>query len=148
MIDQVTQAIHKIKDYSRLHAYTLQLWTQHERLQLENAQLRKENRYLRRRLKDAELKLLRRAAADAALMGALYFAGDATSRRAMQTLGMGEKRWTRACALLKLARIHDGRRIVASEPGEFDTALTLAEQRVRRDGMAAIQHRLPLYRQR
>jgi hypothetical protein len=148
MIDQVTRAIHKIKDYNRLADFALRLVEDNERLRLENAQLRKENRTLRRRLHDAELRLLRRATADALLMGGLYFAGQTASKRALKAMGIGHRRWARACALLKLARVHDGRRILATEPGEFDKALNLAQMRVQREGLGAMQHRLPLWLQR
>jgi hypothetical protein len=148
MIHALIDAIHRAQDYGRLADFALRLVEENERLRLENAQLRQENRHLRRRLQDVELRLLRRAHADAALMGALYFVGESTSKRAMGVAGVGPRRWARACALLKLARIHDGRRITANDPDELDTALHLAQQRVYRDGPAAISHRLPLWLQR
>lgn len=145
MIEQLAQAIHKIKDYGRLHAYTQQLWDAYEQLQLENLELRKENRYLRRKLKDAEMRLLRRAAADAVLMGGLHFAGQPASRRALKAMDVGGRRWARACALLKLARVHNGKRITAESQDEYFTAVRLAKQRVEREGMSAMRHRLPLH---
>lgn len=147
MIEALMAGIRKAKDYNQLADFALRLVEDNERLRLENAQLRRENGYLRRRLRDAELRLLRRATADALLMGGLYFAGQSTSKRALRPLGIGHRRWARACALLKLARVHDGQRITANEPGEFDKALNLAQMRVQRDGMVAMQHRLPLWLQ-
>jgi hypothetical protein len=145
MIDKVIDAIRRARDYDRLHRDTQRLWDAYEQVQRENLELRKENRVLRRKLKDAEMRLLRRAAADAVLMGGLHFAGASASRRSLKALDVGARRWARACALLKLARIHDGKRITTEGQDEFFTALHLAKKRVEREGMDAMQHRLPLH---
>lgn len=148
MIDKLMDAIRKAKNFDQLQADALRLWDAYEQLQRENAELRKENRILRRRLKDAEMRLLRRACADAVLMGGLHFVGASASRRSLKALHVGGRRWARACALLKLARVHDGRHITAAAQDEYFTALHLAKKRVERDGMDAMQHRLPLWLQR
>jgi hypothetical protein len=147
MIRQVIEAVEKIKNHDKLQGYVLRLCQENERLRLENAQLRQENRQLRRRLQDAELRLLRRAEADALLMGGLFFAGLPISRRACQDVGIGEKRWTRATALLRVARVVDGRRVRVDAPEDFERALRSARQRVEKEGMDVLRWRTPLSRQ-
>ena len=112
----------------------------------ENAKLRQENRQLRRRLRDGELPVLRSAVADALLLGALHFAGQYTSRRAVAGI-MSEHRWWQARALLLLARVHDGQRITVGTPEEFERAVDVARQRVEREGLVVLRVRLPLSRQ-
>jgi hypothetical protein len=147
MINQVIDAIHKVKDYRRLQGYVLRLCEENERLRLENAKLRNENRQLRRRLADAELRLVRRAHADALLMGGLYFAGLSISRRACQAVGIGDHRWTRARALLRVARVIDNQRVRVESPEDFERAITVAKQRVEREGLEILRYRMPLCRQ-
>jgi hypothetical protein len=125
----------------------LHLCEENERLRLENAKLRNENRQLRRRLADAELRLVRRAHADGLLMGGLYFAGLSISRRACQAVGIGDKRWTRAVALLRVGRVHDGNHITVEEPADFERALRVARQRVEAQGLDTLRYLLPLCRQ-
>jgi hypothetical protein len=146
MIDQVLALLRKGKDYETLHATLVDLLQGRDRLAYENAKLRQENRQLRRRLRDGELRLLRSAHADALLLGALYFSGQYTSRRACQAV-MSEHRWMQARALLLLARIHNGKRITAETPEEFERVVAVARKRVEREGLAVLHHRLPLSRQ-
>lgn len=87
-------------DYRRMAAALDKTLAEIDRLRLENANLRLENRQLRRLLKDHELRMLRRAERDALLIGALHFGGNPTSKRTLQTVGMGENRWCLARALL------------------------------------------------
>lgn len=148
MIDWMIEAVRKAKSFDQLQADALRLLAEYERLQMENLHLRKENRELRRRLRDGEMRLLRRAVADAMLIGALYFSKQTISRRACGLVGIGERRWVRAQALLRLARIHDGRRIRVETPGEFERALTVAQTRVEHDGLERLRERMPLSRQR
>jgi hypothetical protein len=147
MINQVIDAVRKAKDYGRLQGYVLRLCQENERLRLENAKLRQENRQLRRRLADAELRLVRRAYADALLMGGLYFAGLSISRRQCQTVGIGDRRWSRARALLRLARVITDSRIRVETPEDFERAVTVAKQRIEREGMEILRYRMPLCHQ-
>lgn len=147
MINKVIDAIHKAQDYGRLQGYVLRLCEENERLRLENAKLRQENRQLRRRLADAELRLVRRAHADALLMGGLYFAGLPISRRACKVAGIGDKRWTRARALLRVARVINDQRVRAETPEDFERAISVARQRIEREGMHVLAVRMPLCRQ-
>lgn len=116
------------------------------KLQVENAQLRRENRQLRRRLADAELRLLRQAHADAILIGGLHFAGLPTSRRACLEVGISERHWTRARALLRLARLHDGQMRV-DDPADYERSLAVAVEKVTKSGMEQLRYRMPLCRQ-
>lgn len=116
--------------------------------ELKIAELQSENRSLRRRLADAELRLLRRAEADAVLLGALHFSGCATSRRACADVGLGHRRWRRAVALLQVGRVHDGRCITTDAPEDFERSVRVAGERVRRHGAETLRHRMPLYSKR
>ena len=146
MLDQVLEWLRRGEDVQALRAELVRLLQERDRLAYENAKLRQENRQLRRRLGDRELRVLRSAVADALLLGALHFAGQYTSRRAVAGV-MSEHRWWLARALLLLARVHDGQRITAGTPEELERAVEVARQRVEREGLAVLRHRLPLSRQ-
>jgi hypothetical protein len=147
MIHKLIDALTRAKDDNRLRDAFLKLAQDNERLRLKVAQLQSENRQLRRRLHDAELRLLRRAEADALLVGALHFADLPTSRRACAEVGLGHRRWVRAQALLKLGRVVDGRRIVTDAPEDFERAVRVATEKVKKQGIEALRHRMPLSRQ-
>ena len=68
-------------DYQRMAVALDQALAEIDRLRLEVANLRSENRELRRMLQDHELRMLRRAERDALLLGALHFAGGYTWRQ-------------------------------------------------------------------
>ena len=92
-----------------------------QRLVLENAQLRKENRALRKlKVNAGQGRILNRAMADATALLAWRFAGYSISRVKARELGITEHRWEWARALLMAARIHDGADV--TEP-DFDVAL-------------------------
>jgi hypothetical protein len=93
-----------------------------ERLIVENAHLRKENRYLRKRLpeKAGDMRVLRRAYADAKTLLVWRFSGFPIGRRSSYAQGMSVRRWQWARALLRASRIHNGRDII--EP-DFDAAM-------------------------
>ena len=95
-----------------------------DRLRLENANLRTENRELRRMLQDSELRMLRRAERDALLIGALHFSGGFTSKRQVATVGMGENRWSLARVLLKFGGVlrRDGS-YKAQTPADWETGV-------------------------
>src|SRR5262245_12183071 len=83
MLDQVLEWLRRGDDIQALRAELVRLLQERDRLAYENAKLRQENRQLRRRLGDRDLRVLRSAVADALLLGALHFAGQYTSRRAV-----------------------------------------------------------------
>ncbi len=106
-----------------------------QRLMLENAQLRKENRALRKlKVNAGQGRILNRAMADATAMLAWRFAGYSISRVKARELGITEHRWEWARALMRTARIHDGADVI--EP-DFDAALrqlTAAHDRIEAQG--------------
>lgn len=92
-----------------------------QRLMMENSHLRAENRRLRKLKRNAGRgRILERAMADATAMLAWRFAGYSISRAKARDLGITERRWEWARALLLVARIHDGDDV--TEP-DFDAAL-------------------------
>ena len=92
-----------------------------QRLMMENSHLRAENRRLRKLKRNAGRgRILERAMADATAMLAWRFAGYSISRAKTRDLGITERRWEWARALLLVARIHDGNDV--TEP-DFDAAL-------------------------
>lgn len=106
-----------------------------QRLVMENAQLRKENRYLRKlKVNAGKGRILNRAMADATAMLAWRFAGYSISRTKARDLGITERRWEWARALMQAARIHDGHDV--TEP-DFDAAmhrLAAAHDRIEAQG--------------
>lgn len=104
-----------------------------ERLALKVADLQSENRQLRRRLPDVgDMKRLRQAHRDARAMLLHRFDGYSISRANCLALGIPERRWNNARALLQTARIHDGLDITETD---FDAAVGRLEQTVK--GMEA-----------
>ena len=106
-----------------------------QRLILENTQLRTENRRLRKLKRNAGRgRILERAMADATAMLAWRFAGYSISRAKARDLGITERRWEWARALLQVARVHDGDDV--TEP-DFDAAvrkLAAAHDRIEAQG--------------
>lgn len=143
MIRQLIDLFSQHNDPAKLRAIIRKQRDIIDRLRLENAQLRAENRAMRRRLGDKDLRLLRQAETDAVLLGALHFAHQPTSRRACQAVGIGALHWRRAMALLQVARVHDGRGLDVTTPEDFERALRVARERVERDGMETLGHRMP-----
>lgn len=91
------------------------------RLAQENAQLRAENRRLRKlKVNAGRGRILNRALHDATVMLTWRFAGYAISRAKCAELGVTDRRWEWARALMIAARIHDGADVTE---GDFDTAL-------------------------
>ena len=78
---------------------------QAERLIVENANLRAENRQLRRRLPEStgDMRRLRQAHRDARAMILHRFDGYSISRANCLTLGISRRRWSNARALLQVA---------------------------------------------
>lgn len=97
-----------------------------ERLTLKVADLQSENRQLRRRLPEVgDMKRLRQAYRDAKAMLLHRFDGYSISRANCLALGIPERRWNNARALLQTARIHDGLDITEND---FDAAVGRLEQ--------------------
>jgi hypothetical protein len=144
MLEKIVAGLGGKQDYARLQALCADLVTQNDALRLKVAQLQAENRQLRRRLADRELRQLRKAEADAALIGGLLFAQMPTTRAACLDYGISRRRWTWAMALLQigLVRRHDGGwRDVSMET--FESALRGAVGIVERDGLQALVDRMP-----
>lgn len=95
-----------------------------ERLTLKVADLQAENRQLRRKLPKStgDMRRLRQAHRDAQAMLVHRFSGYAISRANCLTLGIPERRWSTARALLRLATVHDGNDITIED---FDQAMAL-----------------------
>lgn len=93
-----------------------------ERLRLKVADLQAENAGLRRRLPEStgDMKRLRQAYRDAKAMLLHRFDGYSISRDNCLALGISERRWSNARALLQTARIHDGLDITETD---FDAAV-------------------------
>lgn len=97
------------------------------RLAQENAQLRAENRRLRRlKVNAGRGRILSRALHDATAMLAWRFAGYSISRGKCAELGVTERRWEWARALMMAAGIHDGGDVTEAD---FDVALRLLAAR-------------------
>ncbi len=91
------------------------------RLAQENAQLRADNRRLRKlKVNAGRGRILAKALHDATVLLTWRFAGYAISRAKCAELGVSGRRWEWARALMIAARIHDGGDV--TEP-DFDTAL-------------------------
>ncbi len=143
MLEKIVAGLGK-QDYTALHALAAELVTQNDALRLKVAQLQAENRKLRRLLANRELRQLRKAEADAALIGAFHFGQMPTTRAACLECGISRRRWTWAMALLQIAlvRRHDGGwRDVSMET--FESALRGAVGIVERDGIQALVDRMP-----
>lgn len=122
-------------DYQRMAVALDQALAEIDRLRLEVANLRSENRELRRMLQDHELRMLRRAERDALLLGALHFAGGYTSKRQVATIGVGENRWSLARVLLRFGGVlrKDGSYKVQT-PGEWEAAVAFGVRVVAAEG--------------
>jgi hypothetical protein len=128
-------------DYRRMATALDKALAEIDRLRLENANLRTENRHLRRLLADRDLRLLRRAHRDALLIGALHFAGGYTSKRQCATVGMGESRWCLARALLRRAHILKANRIVVETAQQYEDYITMAIHAIETTGDAGVLKR-------
>ncbi len=100
--------------------------------------LRHENRRLRykasadpeqRRLARAQ-RTVDRTRRDAEVLLSAHFAWQETSRRHSP---LGRRRHDAAVALLRLARLHDGRKVTASDPGRAMLRLTKAAETATQD---------------
>lgn len=108
------------------------------------ATLQAENRKLRRIAQNSrQSALLDRITIDAQQLLIWRFSGLSIARRAAEEMGMSQRRWTWARALLQHARIHDDMDVTAAD---FDGALTALESSVNylhRAGLGSLKMRLP-----
>lgn len=147
LLEQLQAMFGKCKDYDRMAAAFVDLLAERDRLRYDLAVARKENRTLRRRLRDAEMQLLRRAHADALLLGMLHFSYAGTSRAECAHAGiMSERRWNRATALARLAGLRDRKRVgwhddINAE--DFIERLDGAAERVKAHGLDVLRAQMP-----
>lgn len=115
-------------------------------LKAKIATLKGEVRKLRRIAKHSrEDVLLNRVKADALQLLVWRFSGLAVTRRACEEMGMTQRRWQWARALLEMARIHDGNDVTASD---FDGAVAAVESGVNycaNAGLESLRIRLPQF---
>lgn len=133
MIDEIVKRSSSYRDMAQaLDAALAEI----DRLRLEVANLRSENRELRRKLRDHELRMLRRAQRDALLIGALHIAGLYTSKRACREVGITENRWSLARVLLRFGGALDKRsgRLKAETGADFEQAVNFAVRLVESEG--------------
>ena len=105
------------------------------RLSMENALLRAQNRKLRRlTVNRGEGKVLSAAREDAKALLVWRFAGYAVTRRACRDLGMSERRWEWARAMLLAARVWDmfGNDVHDDFAEDFDAAVAAVERAAER----------------
>lgn len=95
------------KQLRLLESATANLIVENDRLRIERAALRKENRTLRRRLPQPEQRIVRRAVIDAEMLIAAHLGCLPTSRRESVALGISHRRWNWATALLEIAHVRD-----------------------------------------
>ena len=132
------------KSYAELEALCTQLIAENDALRLENAKLKSENRNLRRRLADADLRLLRRAQVDASLLVLMHLAHSQTSRATALNYGISRRRWAWARALLKKSGCMDytGEWLDRDLDG-YERSLVGAVERVERLGVDLLKIALP-----
>lgn len=92
-----------------------------------------------RSLTDADLRLLRRAQADAETIGRLHFAMSPTTAASCTAHGMTVRRWHWAKALLRRAGLHDGRCVSVYSEAEFSRGLCEAVEEVEREGLHLVR---------
>ena len=132
------------KSYEDIEALCTQLIAENDALRLENAKLLAENRNLRRRLADADLRLLRRAQVDASMLILMRLAHTETSRTSALNYGISRRRWAWARALLKKSGCMDyaGEWLDRDIDG-FERSLVGAVERVERLGVDLLKLGLP-----
>lgn len=144
MIERVLAALKSPQRGEDLTALCASLVAENDALRLENARLRSENRHLRRRLKDRDLVIVRRAEADSLLIGALHFAQIATSRASCLGFGISRRRWAWAMGLLAIARVrHRDGHWREVDMQTYEEQLRGAVVTVERRGVGALQAELP-----
>ena len=143
MLRELLNAHSRGRSVEELHALAARLVAENDALRLENARLRRENRYLRHKLRDYELRTLRRAEVDANLLAVMWMSGLPTSRRESESMGISRRRWAWARALLQVARIVDDRGWAVDDAAAFDTRLAAGVRTVEAQGMERLRGYLP-----
>lgn len=136
----------KMLDPIGLNGHESSIERQVERLTLKVADLQAENRTLRKRLPEStgDMRRLRQAYRDAKAMLNNRFAGYSISRQNCLTMGIPRRRWPWAIALLKLARVHNGRDVIEQDLETAVTALDAAFRSLENAGtVARLKMRLP-----
>ena len=132
------------KSYAELEALCTQLIAENDALRLENAKLKSENRNLRRRLADADLRLLRRAQVDASMLVLMHLAHSQTSRATALNYGISRRRWAWARALLKKSGCMDyAGEWMDRDIDSYERSLVGAVERVERLGVDLLKIALP-----
>lgn len=150
MLTELLDLYAKCRDFDKVAARAQELAAENERLRLdlaraeiELAKVRKENIYLRHRLRESELRTLRRAEIDANLLSVLWLLGVPTSRRECERLGISRRRWAWARALLQVAHIIEGDEWQIDDMAAFDTRLAAGVRLVESQGMTRLIARTP-----
>lgn len=143
MLRELAALYTKCRDFDRVEELAAFLASENERLLLENVRLRKENRYLRHKLREHELRTLRRAEVDANLIGLLWLVGSSTSRRSCLAYGISRRRWAWARALLRAAYILDDEGWTVDDPAAFETRLSAGVRRVESRGLETLRGHMP-----
>lgn len=144
MLRELWETYERGKSFAELEALAARLIAENDRLRLENARLRTENRNLRRRLADADLRLLRRAQVDANMLVLMHLAYSTTSRSSALRYGISRRRWAWARTLLKRAGCMDHRGgWVDYDLDGFERALTGAVGIIENLGIDALKLALP-----
>lgn len=144
MIERVLAALNSPQRGEDLTALCASLVAENDALRLENARLRTENRHLRRRLKDRDLAIVRRAEADSLLIGALHFGQLSTSRSSCLAYGVSRRRWAWAMGLLAIARVrHRDGHWRECDMQTYEEQLRGAVAIVERKGVGALQAEMP-----
>lgn len=138
MLDRLFQYT---ESYQKLHAEVDRLLMENERLRLEINLLRDENRHLRSRLHQARLQLtlLYEAYADAICLMGWALHGYSISRESCKAVGMSERKWARARALLIFANVHDGYKLTVTDVGRLQERVKDAYGYCKTEGLAPLR---------
>jgi hypothetical protein len=144
MLRELLETYESGKHYAEIEKLCVQLIADNDILRLDNARLLAENRQLRRRLKDADLRLLRRAQVDANMMVLMHLACSQTTRAKSLEYGISRRRWAWARALLKKSGCMDyaGEWMDRDIDG-YESCLLNAVDRVERLGVDLLKLGLP-----
>lgn len=118
-------------------------------LKAEIARLERENRTLRRALRNssAHARRIQQSYEDALQLAVHHIGGQSTSReRGINALGLTQRRWERAIALLRMAKLHTGYRWQKHDLLAIENGLKITRQQAI-DAPKAYREGLPVYLQ-